>query len=343
MAGPKDYKVSCEENMADKFSWFFIILLTVSCATSKKQADIHPDTDAEQNLSVPSWVYSPEDQCNKARYLCASAQAESMDLADANAFSSLASIFETRIQSKFEMEKHDYSEQETSIVIEKIQEAVAQNVDQILKGAVIKKRAKFENMHYSLAALDKMKAAEILSREIKALDDQLAFLFNQGKKSSLLKMHSLYDHREMLNQKYIILTNSSLRSDFTFSRINTIKFQKPQSSKLKIKAMTDAPNSLIKWMNTLFNEMGYSVLDTDNVNYLIKIKFLEKPEYLKVAGFEKYTFVLQVEAKNSANEVIGSVVVEQAATGRNKQDAYSKIKDNLQEQFKRSVNKLNLD
>lgn len=321
------------------------VTLLVGCATSKKNKSNNEqvDADVEKSVDVPKWVYEPQSECSKLTYICASAEGSSFSASDLNAKNSLASIFETKIKSKFEIEQHDYSSDEMQAMMERVRDLVTESVDTVLKGAVIKERHQKDNLYFSLAALDKLKATKILRREIGQIDDQLEFLFKEGKKSSILRMHMLFDQREMLNQKYVILTNSALESSFSFSKINSLKYQKNKMNRVRIKAVNTVPRTMLKWMESLFTQFGYKVLKESDVDYLIKIKFFAKEEYLKVRGFKKFNFSIVSEAKNNAGEKIGGATTEMLSTGRNEQDAFLRIKEKLLDKFKEDLSKLNLE
>lgn len=325
----------------------FVLLLSAilitGCATKHKENEIEKHVDAEKSVDVPEWVYAPQDQCSKARYICASAEGSSFNTSDLNAKNSLASIFETKIKSKFEVEQHDYSSDEMQAMMERVSDSVSESVELVLNGAFIKERHQKDNLFFSLAALDKIKATKLLRQEIGSLDDQLEFLFKEGKKSSILRLHMLLDQREMLNQKYTILTESMLPTDFNFSKINSLKYSKNKLNRVRVKAVNTVPRTMLKWMESLFTSLGYKVLKDSDVDYLVKIKYFAKEEYMKVRGFKKFNFSIVAEAKNNAGEKIGVSTSEIISTGRNQQDAFLRIKEALQEKFKEDVSKLNLE
>lgn len=320
-------------------------IVLFGCATSKKSKKRNGDVefDAERSVEVPKWVYEPQSACSKLTYICASAQGSSFSASDLNAKNSLASIFETKIKSKFEVEQHDYSTEESESMMERVRDLVTESVDTVLKGAIIKERHSKDDLYFSLAALDKLKATKLLRREIGQIDDQLDFLYKEGKRSSILRMHMLFDQREILNQKYTILTNAPLASDFSFSKINSLKYSKNKLNRIKVKAVNTVPRTMIKWIEGLFTQLGYKVLKDSDVDYLVKIKFFAKEEYLKVRGFKKFNFSIVSEAKNNAGEKVGGASTEMISTGRNQQDAFLRIKDKLLERFKEDLSKLNLE
>lgn len=319
-------------------------ILLWGCATSKKKSKNGEllEADAERSLEVPEWVYSAQDSCSKL-LICASASGQNQEAADVNAKRSLGSIFETKIKSRFEVEQHDYSSSEMEQMMERVSDYVSESVDTVLKGAYIKDRHYKDDLYFSLAVIDKIKASKVIRTEIGQIDDQMNYLFKQGKKSSIFKLHMLYDQREMLNQKYVILTGREINSDYSFSKINSLKYTRRKLNRVKIKAVNSVPRTTVKWMESLFTELGFKVIKESDSDYLVKVKYFVKELYLKVRGFKKYSFSIIAEAKNNAGEKVGVSSSEVISTGRNEQDAFLKVKEKLQDSFKSNFDKLNLE
>lgn len=321
----------------------FVIFVLAGCSSSRKKSDtaLLDNTDSEKSMNIPKWVYSAQESCSKS-LICASASGQDQAASDLNAKKSLGSIFETKIKSRFEVEQHDYSSSEVNEMMERVSDYVSESVDTVLKGAYIKDRHVKDNLYFSLAVLNKMKASKVLSTEIEQLDDQIDYLFSQGKKSSIFKLHMLFDQREILNQKFIILTGIEKKSNYSFSKINSLKYKGRKLSRIKLKAVNSVPRTTIKWMESMFTDMGFKVIKESNSDYLVKVKYFTKELYLKVRGFKKFSFSIVAEAKNNAGEKIGVSTSEIVSTGRNEQDAFLKVKEKLQDSFKENVDKLNL-
>ena len=317
-----------------------LLVLLNSCATKKSGKDI--DVDEERSLDAPEWIHSPKSSCTEQTEICASAEGDGQAQADANARNNLASIFETKIKSNFQVEKYGYTHAEAEALTERVSSSVKESVETVLNSVEIKDRVEKDKLYFSLASLDKSKAAKSLDQEIKTIDDQLNFLYKEGNKSSILKMHMLLEQREMLNQKMIIITGKSKPTQMSFSKINLLKFQKNSMGKVLIRNVNDAPKTLIKWVESLLTEVGYKVIEKANVDYIIRIKLLKKEEFLNVKGFKKFSFNYVMEAKNNAGENIGTLSKTFVGTGRTEKDAYLKIKLKLQDEIKSNLNKLNL-
>jgi len=326
---------------------FVIIVFAVSCASSKKKSGLRysdHDMDGDRKMEVPNWVYAPDSGCSKQKEICASGEGESLAAADANAKKALGSIFETKIKSTFELQKSSFSDQEAVELSERVYSEVTESVDIILKGVSVTKRALKDNLHFSLVALDKIKASATLRNEIRLLDDQIDHMYKQQKKSSIIKMLFLFDKREMLNDKYTLINGLSLRSAYSFSKIDSIRFAQEKTNRLVVKAVNEVPRTLKKWIEGVFTNVGYKLTKTKNkdFDYMVKLKYFAKEEFLKVKGFKKYSFSIIAEGKNNVGDKLGVLNATVVGMGRNQQDAFLKVKEKLKTMFENKLDTLNL-
>lgn len=322
------------------FSIVILFTLFNSCATKKNQYSV--DKDGETKPDVPEWIYTVGANCDDDDEVCASAEGETVSLADAHARTSLASIFETKIKSSLEIEKFGYTHAEAEALTERVSNSVNETIDIVLNGVDIKERYEKDGIYFSLAALNKVKASKILKQEIKSIDDQLKFLFEKGKKSSILKMHVLFDQRQLLNEKIIIISDIPVATNMTYSKIDSLKYMRSSGSRVSVKSVNEVPRTLHKWIEALATEVGYKVTKESDSDYLLKVKYFVKEEFLNVKGFKKFSYTINLEGKNNAGEKLGSYSVTNVSSGRNKQDAYLKIKETIQNEIKSNFEKLNL-
>lgn len=317
-----------------------LVLILIGCSTSKKKQDI--ELDGAQETDVPSWVYSPQSSCDERKEICASAGGDSSEVSDINARKSLASIFGTKIKSNFLIEKYGYTNAQAQSLSERVSDEVQESINVILSSVSISNRFEKDDMFFSQAKLDKVKAAQSLNLEIKSIDDQLDFLYKKSGKSSILKMHMLFDKRNILNEKMIVITGSSVSTQMSFSKINNLKYEKLSGNRIYIKSVNSVPQTLVKWVESLFTESGYTIVSDSKLDYLVKIKYFAKEEHIKVSGFKKFSFTLVLEAKNNLGDKLGVYTNEVVSTGRNEKNAYLKIKLKLQKMIKENLDKLNL-
>jgi hypothetical protein len=155
-------------------------------------------------------------------------------------------------------------------------------------------------------------------------------------------MHLLLNKRNILNEKYIILSDSSIPTSVTFSEINSLRFKGANQNKVHVKAIGNVPRTVKKKVEAMLTEMGYRILKTDAVDFMIRLKYKAKDEYLNVKGFKKFSFSLSVESKNSSGEKLGTYTSENIGLGRNMQDAFLKVKNKLVEDIRQNINQLNI-
>lgn len=313
---------------------FFLVVL-VGCATSK---------DVEQTLIEvkPKWIYSPSEGCRNQIELCASGEGDTFEQSDLNSKKSLASIFETRIKSKFEIDKLNLLNDEVSTIEEKISSKVEAEVDVVLNSSYIKERYEKDQIHFSLAVLDKRRASSVLKEEISKLDDDLLHHFKLKNRLYLNKMLIAFNTRSELNERLIILSNKSITSPVTFSQIKMIKFLSLKNENIHVEAVDDLPKSLKSKFEDLLVNLNYKLVTRNAADFIIKIDFNEKDDYLNVDGFQKVSYQLAVETYDPKGRKLGGYSVSLSTKGRTKRDSFTKMEEKMSTQFEEKIDKLNL-
>ncbi len=317
-----------------------MLFVLVGCATKKdktKTSVLSPEMK-----EMPLWIHSIDEACDNDTEICASSEGSSSINADLNAKNSLASIFQTKIKSNLTLEKYGFTAPEAEAIAERVSNTVNESVNVLLKATYIKERFTKDSLYFSLAVLDKEKVKKSLRLEINALDDQLAFIHSKGLKSSLIKMHVLLNKREALNDKFLIVSGTSIPTDMTFSKISSLKYAKNNVNKISFRLVGDVPRIIAKKIESMFSEMGYKIVSTGKQDYGIKIKYKMKDEYLNVKGFKKFLVTLNLEAKAIGGEKLGTYTAQTTALGRNQQDAFLKIKDKIVKDIRDNIDKLNM-
>lgn len=311
-------------------------LLLVSCASKQmaKREVIVPKGE-------PVWLYSAQEFCAE-KSLCASAEGSTFAESDARAKKSLASIFEMRVQGSFRFTKHSFSGDEQSAMQEFVQDEVANQVDLVLKGAKIGERFKKDGLMFSLAMLDKQEAKALLLKEISETDNKIQHFYRLKNKLYVKKLNLLFNKREILNEKLIIVDGNGLSRKVNFDQINNLKFVSGGGSRLSLKVGNNVPESLEKKLEETFTGVGYKLTKKKDQDFLINVDFKEKEEYLNVSGFKKYTFEMNLFAKNNKGKKVGSYIVSLVSNGRDKDDAFLKIKRKFITELESNIDKLNL-
>lgn len=314
---------------------FFVLMgILAGCSSNK----IDPSTKVK---GAPKWLYAPDEVCSNVKELCASGSGESMEEADLNAKKSLASIFETKITSNFEVQTTSLSSTDKEEMTERVYSEVGESVDVVLKSVTIKKRYIKDNNYFALASIDKSKASKVLQAEIKELDDKLDFLYEQKKRTNIKQMLFLFDKRQLLNERLLILKKVAKPSKYNFNQLNQLRF-KVENSKILIEFDKDVDSETQSWFSDLLNSFGYKITQED-VSYKIDLSKKVSEQYLKVTGFKKFEFNIIAQTHNVSGEKIGSFSISVVSTGRTENDAYLKIKELLYNKIEQNIYKLNME
>ena len=318
-----------------------LVLFLFGCSSGQKKK-VQVEFDQENNGEGPAWLYDPEKGCEQHE-ICVSSSADSSHRADIRAKKSIAAIFETQIKSSFDVFKTSMSDSEIEQVEEEISSQVVESVNGILKTVIIKERFQKGDLHFSLASLDKKKSAKSLRAQMEKIKKELEFLYQQRARGSIKRMMILFDKHNRLNDKYIVLTGNKLSLPISFADIQNIKYSKKGNQKVTLKYNNETPKIIITHLEQVLGEVGYKVVSSSAVDYYVAIKWRAKKEYLNVQGFEKYSYILDINASDNLKKQIGSFSLNETSTGRNKQDAFLKVKNEFLINIDEKFNLLNLE
>lgn len=326
-----------------------LILIVASCSSTPKKSGSKKQSidDAEVQTPVPEWVYSPKSSCKNSLELCASGEGITLHQADLAAKNSLAGIFHTKINSSMTSNQSSLQDEnddieETELTEQAVLE-VNQSIDVILEAVSVKNRFKHDDIFYSHVALDIGKASTKIRTEIAEIDEEMRMLVIQGRRITYKKLLLLYEKRKFINMRLNLISESSVAKLVTLSQIQAIRFQrKTGNKKVKVSFGLNFPVQLKKHLESLLTVSGYKIIKTDNIDFLVRAKYQAKEEFLKVQGFKKYSFIVSIDGKNNLQQKIGSFTLTKVSTGRNKVDAFLKVKDQLQKELDENFDKLNL-
>lgn len=313
------------------------LIALVSCSSSKKSNEAFLNSKKQAKF-----IDNPAYNCNEQKEICASASGDSIESADLNAKQSLASSFQSQIKSKFEINTAVFSKKEKDTIVKNVNDQVLETVNIVLRSVTVKDRYRDRDKFYSQVSLNKLKAQKVLKTELMSVDDKLDYLYKQKRKSNIVQMITLYEKRQQLNERFILLSGREIKSPYTFTKINSIRYSNGPS-KVNIRYPESFPSSLKSWFSSMINRSGYKIVNLASVNYKIKMSYEVKEEYLKVRGFKKYSFMVSSLAKDNVGRQIGSFNVSLASTGRTQNDAFLRIRSNLKKQIKYNLNKLNME
>lgn len=314
----------------------FILSLIQSCSSTRVDDPI--DTVDING----AWIYEPQKGCTPNQ-LCASGEGKNQEEADINARKSLASIFATKINAKFEYTKQSLDNAQVSEIKESIVDQVNAQVDELLKAVTIVKRFEKNGLMFSLAALDKVASGQVLRQEITKMDDEIQHYFNLRNRVYIKKLVTLYNKREILNEKLTVINSHGIPRGITFSQINALKYDQGTMGKIFMAMDETVPQVLAIKTQTALTDVGFKIVPTEKKDFELRGSYKATEEYLNVNGFKKYTFEYFVESRNAKGKKIGGMNLSYTTNGRSEKNAFLKIRKKLLGDIDSNLDKLNLD
>jgi hypothetical protein len=314
----------------------FLLLLLSSCALVKPAPPL-----SDTAKQTPPWIYSPYDECGQERELCATGEARTLAQADAEARKNLASIFEVKVTSEFSAETTTtQSFPWQGAVREEVRRSLQESVDQILETVEIKKHHREKGLTYSLAALDRAKASELVLGRLTKLDDELGVLWQKRNRTNLRRIVRLYLERDKLNERYSIVSGAPKPGSVTWKELTEWRASKARPEALALR-IGQAPEWLTEKLRELLSEAGFRLVKGDAYK-AVSVNVDSIKEYLNVSGFEKYTFTLNVTSfeRGEKRKVLA---VSETVTGRTQADALLKIRHYFTEYVEQHLADLDLD
>ncbi|MDR2527001.1 MAG: LPP20 family lipoprotein [Rickettsiales bacterium] len=281
-------------------------------------------------FAKPSWINNIESSCSKNE-ICQVGSGGSVSSASKDARENISRYFEVHVNSKFRSntELNDENVSESAV------SEVAESTDSILKSFSIKETYKDGDIYYVFATLDKNKMASELKMDIDGID---AKMIDMLKRKHIFGLQKLYTQRDLLNKKYMFLTNNKIADRVTYNDISNIK--SGVGLKYYINKNGDITDSIANALMNIIIENGESVVDNKmNANRIININISVKKEYLNVDGFEKYKVLYKLE-NIDANSIIGAIGSEYVETGRSMEQVVEKANRQFDEFLLKNYDKL---
>jgi hypothetical protein len=296
---------------------------------------------SENSKENPSWIYSPYEGCQEKIELCASGEAKTQSNADSEARKNLASIFEVKVTSEFNVQSSSAQNFPwQGAVRQEVQQSLQESVDQILETVQIKNRTKVKGLTYALASLDRIKASELIGSRLAKVDQELNVLWDKRSRTNLRKIVRLYLEREKLNERYSILSGSPRPSTMSYKEIMEWRQTRPMIESLALR-IGQAPEWMSEKLKELLTEAGFKIVRGDS-DKALSLNVDSIKEYLNVEGFEKYTFTMNLTSyiKGEKRKVLS---VSETVTGRNQTDALLKVKTFFNDYIEQHLADLHLD
>jgi len=290
----------------------------------------------------PKWINDASRGCKKSE-LCAVGEGDSRNFAIISAKTALAKIFSTKIKSKFtqEISSHGgYISDDTSEQIEEVTEAA-------LEGLEIKKVYEGKLYVYALAVINKRKLARGFQSEIRKIDEKMSVFVSANSGSAAAKLQDLFVKREVLNKRLEFLTGHGITSPVTFKQVYAARSKRVGNIIVHVYIAEREPKLLEPQIAQLLVSKGYKVTTGRVRNklstHILSGSMLPQKQYMKIDGFEKFKFQVELTSSNAKQVQVGHVVFSEIETGRSYQQAYEKAVPVLMENLKNSMDKLNFD
>lgn len=302
------------------------LLILTSCAGlhNKKSKNISEDIIKTRGPEDrPEWVDTPEKGCQNSE-ICAVGESTGKILASTNARSELSKFFQVKINSNTKITTDSHSTKNMDGILsanstESLSSQIEESTNDILEGVTIREFY-FDGSNYlALAVLDKKMATKVLQEKLDHLNSEIFEKFQSNTRSGINKSYKLAKLRDNLNQKYLLMTGNSYPSLISIGKILSAKrAKKNKNTSLSIIYEEEKnPQVLKSTIKSLFIENGFKIISQPKKSqYSVKIKFSTKSEYIKVEGFERYLFNLDIEATDLDGVKVGSLTFSTTETGR---------------------------
>ena len=292
--------------------------------------------------AAPDWTTDSKKAC-KSSELCAVGTGDTRSVSERNARVALSKIFDTKISSKLASSLSSSNADVQESVSEDINEAT----ETALSGVEIKKSFEDKTSFYSLAVVNKMKAAAGFKKEIESIDGQMKVIAKDGESIEKVKLEKLYIKREVLNKQYQFLTNKSIECPLSYEEIFSAKRSASTNVVIHVYLDEDEPKTVEGALARSLSDLGFQATSgqtrNKNSTHVITGEFVADKQYMNVEGFEKYKFVLKVKAMKADTKVeSGHLNFEVTETGRNYSQAADKAIPKFQEYIKNNIESLNL-
>lgn len=254
---------------------------------------------ANADKTIPAWVNNPYEVCSEEQF-CATGFGEGLSLARSDARAGIGKIFETKVRSSFSSSLS----QENGEVKSSDRDVVFEESDVLLTAVEIKETYESPAGVYALAVLNKPLAASLLQDEISKLDEKMELLLSDKEPASVKKAERLYEKRQTLNQRYIILTGHPALEVVSYEDIFKAKKAAGTKRDIYLVFKGEQDPAVEDAVKSVFIDNGYALVQTPSEqarSVVFSMKSKKVP--LSVDKFEKYIFYFSMtSAQNSKNQ-----------------------------------------
>jgi len=289
----------------------------------------------------PKWIADTSKGCPEGS-LCAVGEGSDREEATKNANVALVKIFENKISVSFTSKLSA----DNGKIVEEVSEQVKEATQAALEGVEVKKTYEQEGKVYILVAINKRKAAEGLKTEIEAIDTKLQVGIKDVENENMPKLEQLYFKREALNKRHQFLVNKSLSCPVKYEEIYKGKIDSIKKVIVHIYLNEDGPKEIEQALADSISGLGYKVTRgktrSSEATHIISGEVSVDKQHLSVEGFEKYKFLVKINAMTSKKVASGSFKLAEIVTARNLAQAHEKAIDKLIEDLQEKVKELKI-
>lgn len=280
---------------------------------------------AKKEEKKPTWLNNPYAACAQEE-MCAVGVGEGMNRAKADARSGIAKIFEARIKSSFEQTITQDGDDTSS----KIRDFVAEDSDVIIQAVEIKETYKTTTEVYALAVLNKRVAAKITREDIGDLDQKMEALLTEDTPAAAVRLEKLYEQRRGLNQRYIVLTGSSIMESVTYDQVYKNKKARIGKKHIYLTVQGKANKAFDQTVRNVMKDNGYTFAASEtNETPRVIISWEADEQYSNINGFVKYDYHFTMKAPDKKGKIIDVLATTVSESGRNEKQAQKNALDTL--------------
>ncbi len=298
-----------------------LIILSVSAAFSQDK---------------PKWINEPDKVC-KSSEICVIGEGAGFQTASANARNEMAKVFKTKVVSTFRVTTSTDNKSFNENVLDDIQETT----DQVLEGVEVVKRHETTDTIYVFASLDKNKASKRIRNAINDIDEKMEVYYEDKKRSSVFKLKRLFNQRETHNLRYEFLKGNRVPEKISFKQIVEKQKAMSQGVLVSVDIKERRPRFVQPLLVKSLGEVGFRVVPSGGT-HSISGEYVSEKQHLKVDGFEKYKFVLNLYANNKDGHKTGALTFDVQTTGRDFSQAYNKALDLVKNHITENIDELNI-
>lgn len=298
----------------------------------------------------PEWLFEAAKGC-KVSELCAVGEAPGSLGADVAARKNLAKIFETKIRSSLNVNTTATSTIKDQVVSgfvnEDVQQKINEQTEQVLKGVQIREIYESEDSYFALAVLDKKQASQRIAGEIEAVDMEMSAYLTDGRRSSLNKSLKRFYIRSSLNERHHFLSGRRISSPVALRTILAKKRKKRElGTTIRVKfaevgGISEVNHLIISHL--LENDFKVVTGRNRKPHYSLIGSLKKEEQHMKVKGFKRFKFFLQLKSQNKQNEKIGALQFNTVQTGRTLQHAYESAMPEIRNYLDEKLDELNID